>query len=942
MKTTNHIYGIHWTAAFGLPFVVLCMLVALACHAFGGDRVYLITIGQEQSAPSQTNLFITGSSTADEDSTEQYTAWRLLDNGNSNNVSASAVWTEDSTDTTINAGLLTVGSLTENGSVNITASYGGFSDTNTVTLLGDDDATGLQITGASSITESNSAQYSAYLAYESGTSNDVAGSAVWDDGDGLANVTLSAGLVTVGDRDTTNDYTFTATYGGFAATNTISIVGTPETPPEAPPVAQTLYPDLNVTEPAGITWIGFSAYDPPVTNTASTAVIAEWNRFADDGESLVYTTESAVTGLVVIGATETNIIASTDHTGYGRATMLEDGFKMVWPVYGATTGTPVRLNNAIAWWASFNSENYSTFSIYGQNLGPTTKVWCAEEQAWVTAASSDGYKATFNTPGGWTNGVKTLYAHNGSGRKYGLAEEMTLTLADAIGYTTSTSTVAAVTEASLKSTISGASANSTVIVPDGTYLLTSSLDSVPDNIKIMGTNAAVIKVDNAYVDSTALVNLSSADGITFSGLTFHGGDADTTCPSLIDLSGANTVIENCTLTHINLDGNDTARIANISGTSSGPVFFRNNELIQNEILEVYNYVQYHSNTNLGRYQTSKLVQIKGHDSDYSDGFARHYEFGVETNSCESRYLVCQGSSAYHVYLGNNTTTNLKQVVGQNNSGEQILFENTYAAHEGTASSGTSNTLVATYFTTNSTSGYCISITDGTGFGQTRPISSIDTGTGTATVLENWNVNPDNTSVFIVHKTGWRGAIVGNYLDGLKDSNNTASAGVSFYGGPCEFVIENNTANQTEDGFITWQFSYDTPVQLGPGFDPPALIEPAYFNVFNNNAVTDPSVHTGTSFGEGGLAYTIQGIGPDTVTTGSLAAFGTIYKNSTFANAYRPLYVSDYQAHITNSVDPNFETAMTVFEHISGTSTNAFWLDTGINTYTNNLTTTVIP
>ena len=75
-----------------------------------------------------------------------------------------------------------------------------------------------------------------------------------------------------------------------------------------------------------------------------------------------------------------------------------------------------------------------------------------------------------------------------------------------------------------------------------------------------------------------------------------------------------------------------------------------------------------------------------------------------------------------------------------------------APQQGTADSATNNTLVDAWFTKFADdyfNGWIIFISDGTGKNQGRTVSDFTKATGTFTVSDNWAVNPDSTSKFIV-------------------------------------------------------------------------------------------------------------------------------------------------------------------------------------------------
>lgn len=788
---------------YAIPYLLTLAMIALIAFvvaALADGRVYLVVDGTPQIVPSQTNLFISGSPTADEDGTEQYTAWRQLDNGNSNNVSASAVWTEDSADTTIASGLLTVGSLTENGSVNITASYGGFSDTNTVTLLGEDDATGLQITGASSITESNNSQYAAYLAYESGTSNDVAGSAVWDDGAGLSNVTLVAGLVTVGDRDTTNNYTFTATYGGFAATNTISIVGTPEAPPEAPVAG--IYPDEGLFTLSGVDYTGFLDSGLSLTNTspAYSYEVAEWTRVAENGESIVAASDDTAPEkwLATDGQTEAVLDATTNDYAQGSVIAISGlaypAMYTIWPQDASTNhAAAIQVNRTEAFFALPNAVSVGDkVSIAGTAMQLTntvaSKVWCVEEAEWVTSSYANFYRMEFVVPAGWTNGTKTLYAHNGYGKEYGISPRaVSITVVSANTYTSATNTPASTSWADVQTAMGATVAGETLKFGTGTYEFDTDWNDPPNGIQILGDGIGntIIKPSASYSGSgghNCLIDAGSTTGYDLnnariSGITFDMGAADYNLHSLLNIVGSNTVVENCSFVITNALGlggsfKPDDAIARFAG-QNGHITVRNCEFHFARQIGLGEHTYFVNNTMYGYNRDVTGNALSGSDFNImviSNSAAQANPATADLQYwCGGRMIthLCNYGSTYNEYFEGNTATDWDPPVGSanDNSGEDFLWEGVRSWFSDTPASATSNTVVFSVLNTNNTE-YVYTVGRETNVAiETNTLASI--ASDVINITGSWGTTPVNNTHVIQVPSRW-------YSDYEIDSTTSSS------------------------------------------------------------------------------------------------------------------------------------------------------------------------
>jgi len=708
-------------------------------------------------------------------------------------------------------------------------------------------------------------------------------------------------------------------------------------------------PDLDVIEPTN--GYPFAEYTPPVTDTQSDAMIAEWVRSADKDRTIVFASDEDIESFIFCGTiinTNSPTTYVTYDVGYGHTTSPADGFKMMWPVTSTATGTPVRLNNTIAWWLGPDlCDTNEQFNIYGNNLDEsgTTHAYI-DGYGWITNVWGNNQKATFNVPDDLANGTYTVYAHNGLGGKYGWGDGHSLTIAPLVDYTiNSSNNVSAGDFSDLKSKIQNAQPNSIVNVEAGTYLFTEEIYStmVASNVWIRGagTNETIFLPDENFTlsgreNQPYLVDFGykwaggthfHVDGIKITGITFDRGDGSPMLDGLLRVKGRNNIISECEFTDIGLpDQSEGGQfIGEFHGYMGAPVWVKDCAFTQVNKIIAGPYLQYIRNKHFGSNDNlKKTVDLAGaHHSDFNNNYATAVDQSVLDESCQGRFFVLQNNIGYYIYIGNNDTSNYKPHEdsvfningGNQNGGEQILIENTDPDYVSSVASATTNTLTASRLSEyNPDHRRVITIIEGKGAGQTRPIESVD-GT-TATIIKNWTVTPDSNSVFCIHKTGWRISVVDNYLDGVDDKNNTASAAVSLYGGPSECLVVGNIANEVEDGFILWAYSSDND-------DGDYHANYSFFNVFECNLNLNPSRHSSG----GGYGYYVNCLGGDAYYTPTHATLGNIFRDNIVSNAYLALSVQ--------GAESTYDTTMTVFEFNTGSASNAWSATDGLHTVTNN-------
>ena len=188
--------------------------------SYGGKSdTHAVTI--KYVAPTLTGIAITGPASMAEETTAQYTCTASYSDGTSEVVTPD--WSENSAFTAINAsGLLSVGDISANQSVTVTASYGGKSDSHAVSIsYVSPTVTGITISGPASIGENTTAQYVCTAHYSDGSS--ASADPAWSEDSTSASINGS-GLLSTGNIAADEQVTVQASYDGKVATQTLMIM----------------------------------------------------------------------------------------------------------------------------------------------------------------------------------------------------------------------------------------------------------------------------------------------------------------------------------------------------------------------------------------------------------------------------------------------------------------------------------------------------------------------------------------------------------------------------------------------------------------------------------------------------------------------------------------------------------------------------------------------
>ena len=237
------------------------------------------------------SLSISGVDSVNESSGAQYTLTANYSDGSSANVTGSAGWSENSGYASIgSSGYLTTSAVASDQSCTITASYGGQSDTHSVTIKNvPPTLTSVTITGSTQVNESSGAQYTLTANYSDGSSANVTGSAGWSENSGYASIG-SSGYLTTSAVTSDQSCTITASYGGQSDTHNVTIKNVPPTL-----TSVTITGSTQVNESSGAQYTLTANYsDGSSANVTGSAGWSENSGYASIGSS-GYLTTSAVT-----------------------------------------------------------------------------------------------------------------------------------------------------------------------------------------------------------------------------------------------------------------------------------------------------------------------------------------------------------------------------------------------------------------------------------------------------------------------------------------------------------------------------------------------------------------------------------------------------------------------------------------------------------------------
>ena len=197
---------------------------AVTITASYGGRSDTHSVTVKYVAPTLSSITISGPTQLNENSSAQYACTAHYSDGSTAALSSGVTWSENGAATSINAsGLLTAANVTADTAVTITASYGGRSDTHSVTVkYVAPTLSSITISGPTQLNENSSAQYACTAHYSDGSTAALSSGVTWSE-NGAATSINASGLLTAANVTADTAVTITASYGGRSDTHGVTV-----------------------------------------------------------------------------------------------------------------------------------------------------------------------------------------------------------------------------------------------------------------------------------------------------------------------------------------------------------------------------------------------------------------------------------------------------------------------------------------------------------------------------------------------------------------------------------------------------------------------------------------------------------------------------------------------------------------------------------------------
>lgn len=684
----------------------------------------------------------------------------------------------------------------------------------------------------------------------------------------------------------------------------------------APSSALSQYPADNPTLPAS-----FQVYSPPVdtiTIPSAAPQLATLTRQGGPDDSLAATgfQFSTLTGSGAGQDTIFQVYGQTTATngtlsnaviqrlnGDGAVVTLDAGLPknsmyLVWAENAAGVSLPFAVNKTEAWWIGPNPANPGkVVSVYGQNLSngaaiPKSWIYLQPNGApgrWITPIKVNPYKVDFVVPKDLAPGSYQIWAHNGHGGKYGWSSPVTLNveatyaygnvvvkLSDFAGGLPNTGVDAA---PALQAALQQIGNNSgTIILAPGNYYFSSNIPSPTGgwgagiHLRGAGKNLTYLRMLPGLPDGyISFGNKSKASDLTFRGISV--GCNNLTNVRVISLTGNNlannqqsTILSNCDFV-----GRGVMLTNPQQAIITGCNFYATNRT--DSLLYVWG--------GSGISVTNCTAQ------DYRPASSNPEDHGV------GRFFTGTAiwGSQSNIYIADNRTIRFAppKAYGDQNTGEQLMWEGSWGTQSTFATSATSTTATVTQLSGNWV-GYEAVIVSGKGIGQYRTISSTDFASGGSTITLDrpWAVLPDATSQINIITIIRQAVIFRNRFQGNSNFQGASTAFETFQGS-LDFVVDRNTISDFRWGLNDFSWSHP---DVGPAN------QVSFSNLYQNNIIIN-------------CVDGIRSVDFGNATSGEKATHaGNIYRRNTLS---RIRHAHWYIIGVTGgSMDHN------VFEHNNGT------------------------
>lgn len=656
---------------------------------------------------------------------------------------------------------------------------------------------------------------------------------------------------------------------------------------------------------------GFDTFVPPTTlatPSAGTPQIAGATNSANPGDTI------SISDVNISSLPASDKDSDTEFVTYGQTTssngaLVQDTIQQLSPNISSVTlasdntpnsmyflwaenangfSAPVAINKTDAMWIGPNQATAGqTISVYGQNLTFTAtdgKSWVYITQAgsssgqWASVVSANPYCVTFVVPENLSAGNYQVWAHNGHGGVYGWSSPVTLTVTAPAAASTQIFNVASfgaigngVTDdtAAFNAAIGAASKypGAEVYVPAGTYVI--SQITIGD-VQLVGAGQGTTTLLGAPVSSPSYAMLWVDSDTQVKDITLNTNNV---AYSYLMWGRADS----------NLHFTDVTFNANLTGYfdihGDNLVFFDDCNMIGNgSFLGTASQVFFDGCNFYGTNDANTLLYSWGGTGISVTNCTAQDLNNSNPNSgagwAKGRFFVASPiwGTESDIYIADNTTIDLgvRPTYPDQNVGEQISFEgNELYTFAGSAFAGaTANSVTITGLPSSFTGvGYDVVIAGGDGVGEYLPVSAYDANIGVITLAGAWNVLPDSTSIVRLGTIQDGIVVYANHLSGKGAFTTTASAGVEFWGGAMNVVVDSNTISNVRTAICSASIDFE------------GNTEPSYWNIFENNSITNAIYgFTIGNDGTGGEVGALGVIARDNQITGAIAGAFLVYNN----------------------------------------------------------------
>ncbi len=606
------------------------------------------------------------------------------------------------------------------------------------------------------------------------------------------------------------------------------------------------------------------------------------------------------------------------------AALRPNALYLVWPRNRDGWGRPAAVNRTEAWWIGPDPAcRGETVHVHGRNLSrrgsdgprpaakdsfppgvlPARPASGGRAPAWIYLVSPSGgrwieptavnpYRVSFVVPPDTPNGRHDVWIHNGRGGAYGWSGPLAMTVDDGPGWTPVTVNVrehGAVgdgktddTEAIHKALQAARKAGprSTLVFPAGTFLISRQIDPGP-HVRWQGSgrDKTILRCSKEYrADSWGFIFTNGLENLEIRDLTL---DAAGSLKGHVKAAAYLRSSRRVRLQGVRISARGY-QIMDLHGSrlvSLHDCDFTGTHIFLGDASQVFIDRCRFRATN-----DSVALIIKWGGSEFSlTGCTAQDDDNSDPRSGDGwgtgRFYTGNGiwGCNRHEYIAGNVTRDMapREGYGDQNSGEQLMWEGNGILWTGTPSASTATETVLPGLSTDLAGRYA-AVISGRGLGQARRISRWDAQRRAITLEEPWNVPPDSSSVLAIGRYADRIVVYGNDLDGkprvVDSPAHVASSGIQPFGGHFNFVADSNRLREVRSGLSNWGLA-----ERGKGGEG---LHPNFFSLYANNRVE--KARWGAS---NHLGWWDAGTPPPGV-----ALLGTLFRNTAFADVREPIRV----------------------------------------------------